>query len=56
MHIHANEPEGDILIFMTGEEEIENACAEIRAESKKLGQDAGDVLVVPLYSTLPPAQ
>ena len=56
MHIHANEPEGDILIFMTGEEEIENACAEIRAESKKLGQDAGDVLVVPLYSTLPPEQ
>ena len=36
MHIHANEPAGDILVFMTGEEEIENACAEIRAENKKI--------------------
>ena len=26
---------GDILMFMTGEEEIENACAAIRHERKK---------------------
>ena len=29
VQIHANEPEGDILLFLTGEEEIEQACAEI---------------------------
>jgi pre-mRNA-splicing factor ATP-dependent RNA helicase DHX15/PRP43 len=52
MHIHMNEGEGDILVFMTGEEEIENACAEIRAENKKLA--GGELLVIPLYSTLPP--
>ena len=26
LQIHANEPEGDVLLFLTGEEEIEDAC------------------------------
>ncbi len=57
MQIHVDEEPGDVLLFLTGEEEIENACAEIRNESRKLGDDvAGPILVVPLYSTLPPAQ
>lgn len=43
-------------MFLTGEEEIEQACREIRAEVKKLGDDVGEMMVVPLYSTLPPAQ
>ena len=30
MQIHKNEPAGDILVFLTGEDEIENACQEIR--------------------------
>ena len=54
MQIHVHEGEGDILLFLTGEEEIENACAEVRAECKKLGDDVGEMMVVPLYSTLPP--
>ena len=56
IQIHILEGEGDILLFLTGEEEIEQACKEIRAEVKKLGSDVGDMLVVPLYSSLPPAQ
>ena len=32
------------------------ACTEIRNESRKLGDSAGNVLVLPLYSTLPPQQ
>ena len=55
LQIHADEPEGDILLFLTGEEEIENACKEIREEVKKMDQ-VGDIDVVPLYSTLPPSQ
>ena len=44
-----------MLLFLTGEEEIEQACAEIRHEVKKMGDDVcGPVLVIPLYSTLPP--
>jgi pre-mRNA-splicing factor ATP-dependent RNA helicase DHX15/PRP43 len=49
------EEEGDILLFLTGEEEIEQACREIREEVRKLGDEVGNMLVVPLYSSLPPA-
>jgi pre-mRNA-splicing factor ATP-dependent RNA helicase DHX15/PRP43 len=54
LQIHAFEEPGDILLFLTGEEEIETACAEIRDEVKKL-DNVGDINVIPLYSTLPPA-
>lgn len=54
VQIHEHEDAGDILLFLTGEEEIEQACSEIQ-EKCELLPDAGPVLVVPLYSTLPPA-
>ncbi|CAE7148396.1 unnamed protein product [Rhizoctonia solani] len=58
--IHQAEDEGDILVFLTGEEEIEDACRKIRLEGEGLssgGKDGpGPLLVVPLYSSLPPAQ
>ncbi|KAL0075033.1 P-loop containing nucleoside triphosphate hydrolase protein [Phycomyces blakesleeanus] len=57
LQIHASEPEGDILVFLTGEEEIENAVRKITAEGDELirSQNAGPLKVVPLYSTLPPS-
>ena len=54
--IHEHEGEGDILCFLTGEEEIETACAKIEEEIKGLGDKVGPVAVIPLYSTLPPYQ
>ncbi|CAE6437126.1 unnamed protein product [Rhizoctonia solani] len=58
--IHQAEDEGDILVFLTGEEEIEDACRKIKIEAEGLssgGKDGpGPLLVVPLYSSLPPAQ
>jgi pre-mRNA-splicing factor ATP-dependent RNA helicase DHX15/PRP43 len=30
--VHQAEDEGDILVFLTGEEEIEDACRKIRIE------------------------
>ncbi|KNC81340.1 pre-mRNA-splicing factor ATP-dependent RNA helicase DHX15, partial [Sphaeroforma arctica JP610] len=54
VQIHLCEGEGDILLFLTGEEEIEDACRKIKAEVSAAGPDAGDVLVIPLYSSLPP--
>lgn len=57
VQIHLCEPKGDILLFLTGEEEIEEACTRIRNEIHQLASpDVGEVLVVPLYSTLPPQQ
>ncbi len=56
--IHQAEDEGDVLLFLTGEEEIEDACRRITLEGGELarGDLAGPLLVVPLYSSLPPAQ
>ena len=44
------------MLFLTGQEEIEDACKRIRDEVEKMGPEVGDVKVIPLYSTLPPQQ
>jgi pre-mRNA-splicing factor ATP-dependent RNA helicase DHX15/PRP43 len=56
VQIHTCEPPGDILLFLTGEEEIEDACRKITKECQQLGDKVGPVKVLPLYSTLPPQQ
>lgn len=58
LQIHASEPEGDILLFLTGEDEIEDACRKIGLEAEELTRevDAGPLAVYPLYGTLPPHQ
>ena len=58
LQIHATEPEGDILLFLTGEEEIEDACRKINLEVDEMIReaDAGPMKVYPLYGTLPPHQ
>lgn len=45
---------GDILLFLTGQEEIEVACKRIKREIDNLGPEVGDLKCIPLYSTLPP--
>lgn len=58
IQIHLSEPEGDILLFLTGEEEIEDACRKINLEVDESirAADTGPLKVYPLYGTLPPAQ
>lgn len=58
LQIHATEAEGDILLFLTGEEEIEDAVRKIKLETDEMIReaDAGPMDVYPLYGTLPPAQ
>lgn len=56
VQLHQCEPEGDILLFLTGEQEIEDACRKIAGEIGGLGDDVGPVDVYPLYSSLPPNQ
>ncbi|KAF9620940.1 hypothetical protein IFM89_015337 [Coptis chinensis] len=55
VQIHMCEPPGDILVFLTGEEEIEDACKKIAKEVTNMGDQVGPIKAVPLYSTLPPA-
>lgn len=58
--IHQAEDPGDILVFLTGEDEIEDACQKIRTEAERLQVEepdlCGPLKVVPLYSSLPPNQ
>ncbi|PBK69289.1 hypothetical protein ARMSODRAFT_1004095, partial [Armillaria solidipes] len=58
--IHRAEEPGDVLLFLTGEEEIEDACRKIKLEADDLvNQDSDSVsslVCIPLYSSLPPQQ
>lgn len=57
--IHQAEEPGDILVFLTGEEEIEDACRKISIEAEQLLSSSslvGPLKCVPLYSSLPPQQ
>ncbi|KAG8901522.1 DEAH-box ATP-dependent RNA helicase prp43, partial [Tulasnella sp. 403] len=58
--IHQAEEPGDVLLFLTGEEEIEDACRKIRMEAEDMSRSSpdsvGPLTCVPLYSSLPPAQ
>jgi pre-mRNA-splicing factor ATP-dependent RNA helicase DHX15/PRP43 len=57
LQIHQFEGPGDILVFLTGEQEIETACDEIRRSVAELSaQDLPELVVYPLYSTLPLTQ
>ncbi|KAK9471987.1 P-loop containing nucleoside triphosphate hydrolase protein [Dipodascopsis tothii] len=58
LQIHANEAPGDILLFLTGEEEIEDACRKITLEADDMLRetDVGPLKVYPLYGSLPPQQ
>lgn len=56
IQIHmCEEIEGDVLMFLTGQEEIEEACKRVKREIDNLGPDVGELKCIPLYSTLPPA-
>jgi pre-mRNA-splicing factor ATP-dependent RNA helicase DHX15/PRP43 len=43
VQIHLCEEPGDVLLFLTGEEEIEQACKSIEEQCRKHGQGRGDV-------------
>ena len=53
LQIHIDEPPGDILLFLTGQEEIDTACQVLNERMKKLGSDVPELIVLPVYSALP---
>ncbi|XP_010895327.2 ATP-dependent RNA helicase DHX33 [Esox lucius] len=55
--IHQEAPVShDILVFMTGQEEIEALARTCRDIAKHLPDSCGPMTVIPLYASLPPAQ
>lgn len=53
MQIHLSEPAGDILIFLTGQEEIETAAEILYNRMKGLGPNVPKLLILPAYGALP---
>ncbi|CAA7058922.1 unnamed protein product [Microthlaspi erraticum] len=53
LQIHLTEPEGDILVFLTGQEEIDSACQSLYERMKKLGKNVPELIILPVYSALP---
>ncbi|KAM9440295.1 ATP-dependent RNA helicase DHX33 [Clarias gariepinus] len=49
-------PSHDVLVFMTGQEEIEALSRTCRDIAKHLPETCGPMVVIPLYASLPPAQ
>jgi ATP-dependent RNA helicase DDX35 len=52
MDIHMKEPDGDILVFLTGREEIDNAVEAISERAADLRPGSQSILVLPLYAGL----
>lgn len=53
MQIHLTEPTGDILLFLTGQEEIDSAAEILEQRMKALGPSVPELIVLPVYSALP---
>lgn len=53
LQIHLTEPEGDVLLFLTGQEEIDHACQSLYERMKGLGKNVPELIILPVYSALP---
>ncbi|XP_044715626.1 oligonucleotide/oligosaccharide-binding (OB)-fold domain-containing protein [Hirsutella rhossiliensis] len=51
--IHTTQGKGDILIFLTGQDEIEAAELEISETARKLGSRVKELVICPIYANLP---
>ena len=55
IHVTQDVP-GDILVFLTGQEEIETAAEEIARRTRGLGTRVRELVVCPIYAALPAEQ
>ncbi len=53
LQIHVTQPLGDILVFLTGQEEIETANEMLLERTRRLGSKIKELIILPIYSTLP---
>jgi len=52
--IHLSQPmPGDILVFLTGQDEIEQAEQSLQETARKLGNAAPELMICPIYANLP---
>lgn len=53
LQIHATQPLGDILVFLTGQDEIETCNEMLQDRVKRLGTKLRELLILPVYANLP---
>lgn len=53
LKVHVSEPAGDVLVFLTGQEEIEAAEELLKQRTKGLGSRIAELIVAPIYANLP---
>lgn len=51
--IHITQGTGDILVFLTGQEEIEAMEANLQETARKLGSKIKEMVICPIYANLP---
>ncbi len=51
--IHTSQGKGDILVFLTGQDEIEAAEQNITEIARKLGTRVKELIICPIYANLP---
>ncbi|KAF5352904.1 hypothetical protein D9758_007882 [Tetrapyrgos nigripes] len=51
--IHTTQPKGDILVFLTGQEEIEACHESLQETARTLGNKIAELVICPIYANLP---
>ncbi|CEL01525.1 Putative mRNA splicing factor RNA helicase [Aspergillus calidoustus] len=51
--IHVSQGPGDILVFLTGQEEIDAAEQSLQETARKLGNKIPEMIICPIYANLP---
>lgn len=53
LQIHLTQPRGDILVFLAGQDEIENCQELLQERLRKLGAKVGELIILTIYSNMP---
>ncbi|XP_022739034.1 pre-mRNA-splicing factor ATP-dependent RNA helicase DEAH1 isoform X2 [Durio zibethinus] len=53
LQIHVSQPPGDILVFLTGQEEIETAEEILKHRVRGFGTKIAELIICPIYANLP---
>ncbi|RCV17890.1 hypothetical protein SETIT_3G256300v2, partial [Setaria italica] len=53
LQLHVTQPSGDILLFLTGQEEIETVEEILRRRTRGLGTKIAELVICPIYANLP---